>query len=67
MDEYIKSQIEDARAEIQFLQEQQNNIYKNIVGFVDKYTEGYLWDYCFNCPIGENSEYLDIVRDTIFK
>jgi hypothetical protein len=67
MEEHIKAQIEDARAEIQALEEQQNLIYQNIAGLVDKCYEEYLWDYCFNCKIGEQSEYVDIVRDSIFE
>lgn len=67
MDEQDKLRIEAARAEIQSLEEQQNLIYNDIVDLVDKQDEGYLWDYCFNCKIGEKRAYVDIVRDTIFK
>jgi hypothetical protein len=55
MDEETKLQIEDARANIQALEYQQKEIYNNIKNLVNPDIEDYLWDYCFNCEIGDSS------------
>jgi hypothetical protein len=66
MDEETKLQIEDARAAIQALDHQQQEIYKNIKGLVNPDIEDYLWDYCFNCEIGDRSEFITRTKEIIY-
>lgn len=56
MNENIKIQIEDARASIQSLQNQQHVIFDDVKKIIDSNLEEWLWEYCFNCEIGTASE-----------
>lgn len=61
--------IETARAEIQNLQETQNEIYQCLIDELDIecQKESWLWDYCFNCSIQSPSdEYTQSVRNEIY-
>jgi hypothetical protein len=65
MKEY-KNQIESARAEIQALQEEQNQIFDRLFSDVGV-NEVWLWDYCFNCPITDKiDDYTQRVRNEIY-
>jgi len=66
MDEETKLQIEDARAAIQALDYQQQEIYKNVKNLVNPDIEDYLWDYCFNCEIGEKTEFTERTKEIIY-
>ena len=66
MDEETKIQIENARAAIQALDHQQQEIYKGIEGLVNPDIEDFLWDYCFNCEIGEISVYSTRTKEIIY-
>lgn len=60
--------IEAARGEIQSLMEQQNLTYQRLVDEVvpAPEQEGWLWDYCFNCGMGDNDGYLKNVKENIY-
>jgi hypothetical protein len=66
MNEETKLQIENARAAIQALEYQQEEIYNSIKRLVNPELEDFLWDYCFNCEIGERSEYITRTREIIY-
>ncbi len=66
MDEGTKLRIEDARAAIQALDHQQQEIYNSVKGLVNPDIEDYLWDYCFNCEIGEKSEFINRTKEIIY-
>jgi hypothetical protein len=66
MNEETKLQIENARAAIRALEYQQEEIYNSIKRLVNPELEDFLWDYCFNCEIGERSEYITRTREIIY-
>ena len=66
MDEDTKLQIEDARATIQALDHQQQEIYNSIKHLVDPDIEDYLWDYCFNCGFGKKTEFTTRIKEIIY-
>ena len=64
-----KNQIEGARAEIQLLMEEQNQIYQRLIDEVcpDSDMEEWLWDYCFNCDMYSlNKDYQHAVEERIY-
>ena len=61
----MKETIEAARGDIQSLQDQQNQIFEHVVKQCDV-DEEWLWEYLFNCTAGENSAYVNMVRDKLF-
>lgn len=65
----MKTEIESARAEIQALEEQQNQIYQNLVDTFkfDDQVEPWVWEYCFNCKIQDKAtEYVNMCREKIY-
>lgn len=63
----MKEKVDAARGDIQALQEQQNQIFDEILkDFGSDDVEDWLWEYCFNCPIGEKSDYLMHVESKLF-
>lgn len=65
----MEIEIESARAEIQALEEQQNQIYRNLVDTFnfDEQVEPWVWDYCFNCKIqDQTTEYVNTCREKIY-